>query len=84
MNATACHIADDLLESYAMGKLSERETAPLEEHLLLCAGCQERLAGLDDFIQVVKAALAVPPPPDSLVLRIPIQQKKRHVLHCCS
>ena len=84
MNAAACRISDDLLESYAMGKLSNRETAHLEEHLLLCAVCQERLATVDDFILAMKAALAVPPPPDGLVLRIPIEQAKRRLSHCGS
>ena len=78
MNAAACDFPDDLLENYAMGKLSDQESEPVEEHLLLCSVCQERLDNLDDFIQVIKTALAVqaPSPPETLTVRIPIQKPK--------
>jgi anti-sigma factor RsiW len=75
MNAAACQTADDDLERYAMGKLSDPESAPLEEHLLLCPKCQKRLEDLDAFIQVAKAALEVlsPTPPASRMYRFPLQ-----------
>ncbi len=57
MNAAAVHVPDDTLERFAMGTLSDPESVPLEEHLLLCPLCQARLEDLDDFIQVVRAAL---------------------------
>lgn len=84
MNAAACDFPDDLLESYAMGKLSGHEIEPVEEHLLLCPACQERCARLDDFIEVIKTALAAmsPSPPETLTVRIPIQKPKRRVSHC--
>jgi hypothetical protein len=50
------HILEDALEAYSMGKLSEEESAPLEEHLLLCPTCQGRLDATDEYIQVTKAA----------------------------
>lgn len=59
MNAVASHFPDELLERYAMGKLCEEESAPLEEHLFICAACRDRLEALDEFIQVTKAALAI-------------------------
>ena len=52
------HILEDLLEAYSMGKLSSEESAPLEEHLLLCPSCQARLDEADQYIQVVKAAVS--------------------------
>lgn len=85
MNAAACDFPDDLLENYAMGKLSDQESEPVEEHLLLCSACQERLDDLDDFIRVMKNALTVPAPtpPGTLTLRIPFQ-KTKHISQCCS
>jgi hypothetical protein len=44
------HISEDLLEQYAMGTLSDAEQTPLEEHLLICSFCQDRLQLEDDFI----------------------------------
>jgi hypothetical protein len=56
MNAGSVCIPEDRLESYAWGRLSEIDTAPLEDHLLLCAACQDRLAQLDDYLRVARAA----------------------------
>jgi len=50
------HVSDDVLETYAMGKLSDEGCAPFEEHLLICCVCQRRLAQRDEYIRVVKAA----------------------------
>ena len=41
-----------------LGMRSEEDCAVLEEHLLMCAACQDLLAEADDYIQVVKAAAA--------------------------
>jgi anti-sigma factor RsiW len=85
MNATACHFHDQLLERYAMGQLSAQESESVEEHLLLCPACQDRLLVLDDFIQVMKAALAVPTsPPAKLTVRISIENLKRAMSQSCS
>ena len=48
--ATSSHFPEDVLERYAMGKLSNQESEPLEEHLLVCVPCQQRLAELDEFL----------------------------------
>jgi anti-sigma factor RsiW len=56
MNAGSDCIPEDLLETHAWGRLSEIDSAPLEEHLLLCAACQDRLAQLDDYLRVARAA----------------------------
>lgn len=50
------HISEDALEAYSMGRLSDEESAPLEEHLLLCAVCCARLEQTDEFVRVTKAA----------------------------
>jgi anti-sigma factor RsiW len=50
------HTADDDLEAYSRGQLSMAASAQLEEHLLVCARCQERLAGWDEYIPAMRAA----------------------------
>jgi predicted anti-sigma-YlaC factor YlaD len=41
-------IAEDDLEADALDRLAEPDAAPLEEHLLVCEDCRERLAGRDE------------------------------------
>lgn len=50
------HIPEDLLERYAMGMLSDSETGPLEEHLLVCHECQDRLRAVDEYVAAIRAA----------------------------
>jgi hypothetical protein len=50
------HPSEDLLEEYSFGRLNEFQAAPLEEHLLVCTSCQQTLAGLDQYILLVKMA----------------------------
>ena len=50
------HPAEDVLERYAMGTLSEAEVVPVEEHLLLCPSCCARVVFLDDFVGSIRAA----------------------------
>ncbi|MGI8745354.1 MAG: hypothetical protein ACR2NN_22820 [Bryobacteraceae bacterium] len=52
------HVAEDVLEKYAMGKIAEDQIPPLEEHLLVCSDCQVRLAGIDDYVLAAKGAAA--------------------------
>lgn len=52
------HASDDLLEKYSMGRLAGAELADLEEHLLLCELCQDRLAHEDQLRQSVRDAAA--------------------------
>ena len=65
MNVTACHPSDNLLEAYAMGKLTDQESEPVEEHFLLCPVCQNRLEDQDDFFRVMRAALESSPTNES-------------------
>ncbi len=53
---TVQHIAEDSLEQYAMGALPEPEAGPLEEHLLICTACQDRLQTTDDYVAAMRAA----------------------------
>ncbi|HYP14278.1 MAG TPA: zf-HC2 domain-containing protein [Bryobacteraceae bacterium] len=56
VNSSHTHIEDELLELYAMKKLTESESEPVEEHLLVCHGCQDRLAETENFISTFRAA----------------------------
>lgn len=58
------HPTDDRLECYAMGRLAGQELEELEEHLLACTRCQDRLALEDAFTQGIRSAAsaAVRPP----------------------
>jgi hypothetical protein len=47
---TTIHPNDELLETYALGRLSEAEAAGLEEHLIACGACRDRLVETEDFI----------------------------------
>lgn len=53
----AAHIDDDALEAYSLGRLGDAESAPVEEHLLVCAECRERLAGWDEYITAMRRAM---------------------------
>ena len=48
------HISEDLLDQYALKRLPEAEVAALEEHLLICPECQDRLQLTDDFIEALR------------------------------
>jgi anti-sigma factor RsiW len=52
------HISEDWLERYSMGTLPEPQSGSLEEHLLICEDCQDRLRFLDQFIAAFRAAAA--------------------------
>lgn len=58
MNAGFDHFSESVWETYAMGRLSEEDSKPLEEHLLICPACQDLLAAADEDTEVAKAALA--------------------------
>ena len=50
------HLAEDTLEMYSMGRLSETETEHVEEHLLICTVCQDRLTETDQFVHAIRSA----------------------------
>lgn len=67
------HIDDETLERYSLGRLTDTELAPVEDHLLICTECQDKLAEADEYTRVMRAALAELPPreaPHSWVRRL--------------
>jgi anti-sigma factor RsiW len=52
------HISDDELERYAMGTLSESGCATVEEHLLACPQCQDRLESIERYVAAMRSAAA--------------------------
>jgi anti-sigma factor RsiW len=52
------HAAEDDLERYAMRTLPATESDRLEEHLLICAECRDRLEATDECVATMKAAAA--------------------------
>jgi anti-sigma factor RsiW len=53
---TRDHASEDMLDQYVRAKLSEAEAAPVEEHLLVCPRCCERVAWLDEFVESIRSA----------------------------
>jgi len=57
------HLGEELLENYSMGSLAEPDVATLEEHVLVCVTCQNRLAETDSWIRGMRrAARGLPVP----------------------
>ncbi|HVV44179.1 MAG TPA: hypothetical protein VHC72_03215 [Bryobacteraceae bacterium] len=52
------HATDDQLELYALGRAPASDIPPLEQHLLICTACQERLDNLAAFADGMRDALA--------------------------
>lgn len=50
------HPPEEQLEEYSRGTLSAEEAERLEEHLLVCARCQDRLSELDAFVDATRQA----------------------------
>jgi hypothetical protein len=50
------HPTEATWEKYAFGQTREPEVATLEEHLLVCEDCQNLLAEVTDYIQLMKVA----------------------------
>ncbi len=58
------HLEEDVLEAYSLGRIADDEAAALEEHLLICRSCQERLDWTDDFVRAFRMAVrSVPQAP---------------------
>jgi len=54
------HTEDDQLDRYGMGVLPPDAAAEVEEHLLACAGCRERLRQSDEFTALFREAAVLP------------------------
>jgi hypothetical protein len=50
------HVPEDLLDRYSMGTLPPDLVAQLEEHLLCCPLCQERLVETDEVLNLFRTA----------------------------
>ncbi|HVX65467.1 MAG TPA: hypothetical protein VHA11_02635 [Bryobacteraceae bacterium] len=50
------HLSEDLLEQYVLAKLAESDVEPVEEHLLVCRQCRERLVDVERFVTTIQAA----------------------------
>ena len=50
------HISEEALERYAMLKLPRRRIGPLEDHLLICPECQDRVRAENDFVTAMRGA----------------------------
>lgn len=59
------HITEDDLELYSMGRLVGAQLEQVEEHLLVCEHCQNRLLEADEFIAAFRAAVKEKPLADS-------------------
>jgi hypothetical protein len=51
-----CHADAEDLESYSMGASSVEETARIEEHLLICEDCRDRLQQGEGFLNSMQVA----------------------------
>jgi hypothetical protein len=56
MRNTYRHVDAEDLERYSMGTSSPEATALIEEHLLACEGCQDRLREADDYLLAMRSA----------------------------
>ena len=59
------HVPEEMLDEFVMEMLSEQDCAHWEEHLLMCARCQDRVAEADEYVRVVKGAAATISDPSS-------------------
>jgi anti-sigma factor RsiW len=50
------HLTEDLLEQYVLAKLAESDLEAVEEHLLTCRDCRDRLIDVERFVTTIQAA----------------------------
>jgi predicted anti-sigma-YlaC factor YlaD len=53
------HVSKDDLENYAMRTLPAPESERLEEHLLICSACRDRLESTEQYVEAMKAAAKI-------------------------
>jgi hypothetical protein len=54
MTGYGSHVEEELLEQYSVGRLGESEVARVEEHVLLCEACQDKLEQIDSWVRCVR------------------------------
>ena len=52
------HLGKETAERYAMGSVSGRAAARIEEHLLACEPCRQSVAAADTYVSAMRAAAA--------------------------
>ena len=57
-NEAGPHIQVETLEKYCRDELSAKKCASLEEHLLICEGCRQRLVDTETFVAAMRGAAA--------------------------
>lgn len=50
------HLQDDVLDQYAIGSLPAELLPLVDEHLLVCSACQDRLVEADEFVRLYRMA----------------------------
>jgi len=50
------HYSDDEIERYSMGTLDAVTLAKLEEHLLICDPCRQRVSASDAYLAALRQA----------------------------
>jgi hypothetical protein len=58
MRETGHHVDDEDLERYSMGTISPESSVLVEEHLLMCEACRDRLRETDSYLPDVRGASA--------------------------
>ena len=56
MRDTRCHVDAENLERYSMGTSPLDATPLIEEHLLICEGCRERLRETDAYLRAMRTS----------------------------
>jgi predicted anti-sigma-YlaC factor YlaD len=62
------HIDEEIAERYAMRSLARDEAALVEEHLLVCETCRNRVTEADAYVRAMESA----------VPRLPVKAAKSH------
>ena len=52
------HVSEDDLEHYAMRTMQTPESDGLEDHLLVCSACRDRLTATDGYVAAMRSAAA--------------------------
>ncbi len=78
------HPSEEILERYVLGRVGAPDLEPIEEHLLVCPHCQDRLSEADQYVLAMRdaARLLLTEQPRAATEPIsPLWGKKRPTLH---
>src|SRR5579872_4003995 len=56
---TNCHLNEEDVEAFSLGLVSEKEAARMDEHLLLCEACQNRITESDAYVATMQRAASI-------------------------